>query len=44
MHDLPHSAYLMPFFFVYSWLIAGLIMAFVLAHYMISIGVDIQGF
>ena len=38
------SAYVTPFFYAYLWLAAALAVAFVNAHYMVSIGVDIQGF
>ena len=37
-------AYMKPFVYMYLWLIGGLLSAYVVAKYMISIGVDIQGF
>ena len=40
----PDSAYVRPFAYAYLWLVASLGVALVTAYYMVSIGVDIQGF
>ncbi len=42
--DALNYGYLVPFIIAYSWLVAGLIVAIMVAMYMVSIGVDIQGF
>ena len=42
--NLPDGAYVKPFVYAYLWLVAALGVAFANAHYMVSIGVDIQGF
>ena len=40
----PDFLYLAPFVYMYAWLILGVILALFVATYMVSIGVDIQGF
>lgn len=42
--NLPDGAYVRPFVYAYLWLVAALGVAFANALYMVSIGVDIQGF